>query len=278
MAFDLEVSMTGLCVFVPDAKNPQMHVLMVEPMGQHGGGGGHGGGTGTDRHYPRIYYDAAHDDSTVARGKFWRVVPLDRAILDLSSYGSSGTKGGTLSDIPILVDITQDVQRLPDPTKTPQKGLVCRLTLPLATKIDSPKAKGGWELRRSPQTRKMPKAAWIVVWTIANVGKTDLALAPKPFTGETRPTLPLRPLRPIKDGNRKVVRLLVSNVVSKESGPPQGAVVPSPAKAGRMPHFEAYGEFYSSAGSVPIPWPELHYTGVTAKRGTPYSCLPSGGK
>ncbi len=274
MAFDLEVSITGLCVFVPDASQSHMHVLMVEPGAFHGGGAHQ-----HPRHYPRIFYDAVHDNSRVKRRTFWRVVPLDQTVLDLSRIGGNGSKGGTLTDIPDLVDITPYVSALADPTATSLPGLICRVTLPLATKIRSPEAKGTWELRSPPrQPAILNQAAWRIVWTVGGIPGTNLPLQLEAFTGESIPTVAMAPLRPIKEKKRRVVRLFISNVVRSESGPIRGVTVPPPTGT-PMPHFDAFRDFYAVAGPTTVPWPDLVYTGpLSARRGTQYSCTPSGAR
>ncbi|MGH7517283.1 MAG: hypothetical protein ACREOC_07415 [Gemmatimonadales bacterium] len=274
MAFDLEITITGLCVFVPDPAQKQVHVLMVEPGPHHGA---------AHRHYPRLFYDAAHDSSAKPK-KFWRVVPLDRTVLDLSGVGGGGKYGGKLSDIKNLVDISQDVQPMPKPADTPKDGLSCLVTLPLATKkIESPNAKGKWELRGKKGTKTMDEAAWLIEWIVEGSAGSDLALQLQAFTGETIPTFPRQPLNSIEDGNRQVIRIHLSNVVLRESAPPNMLLQPFPESQGKMPHFDAYRDFYKQAGSTTDPWPELVYTGPVFSetgrgRGTQYSCLPSGGK
>jgi hypothetical protein len=261
MAFDLQITITGLCVFVPDPTNHRMHVLMLEPGAHHGP---------TGRHYPRLFYDANHD-SGAKRQTYWRIVPLDRAVLDLSGFATNGTYGGQLSDIPDLVDITGDIPALPNSMQTPMDGLSCRVTLPLATTISSD-AKPGWTYGNTP----LAQAAWLIKWDVNGVAGDSLPLQLQAFRNENIAAFPRQPLKAKKRGSPKVVRIHLSNVVLNESAPPE-LLVGLPANLGKMPHFEAYGEFYQKTGQVTNPWPELVYNGPTT-RGTPYSCLPSGGK
>jgi hypothetical protein len=271
MAFTLEITVTGLCVFVPDPTNQQTHIFMVDP-----------GHDPAHRHYPRLFYDAVHDGGA-KRKQFWRMIPLDRVVLDLTAYSTGGVYGDKLSDIPDLVNITGDVDLLPLPYDEPKPGLACLVTLPLATKKIGVDAKPGWRHGQKP----VRPAGWLVKWTVQNVPGDTLSLQLRPLKKETVVTFPIQPLKSTKIGNRKVIGIHLSNVVLAESAPPDMLVGLPPAK-GKMPHFEAYGEFYRIAGPITTPWPDLVYTGPTApvssgrgrraKRGTPYSCLPSGGK
>lgn len=322
MSFDLEVAINGLCMFVPDPAKRQMHVLMVAPaahgaelaLAAHGADpafAAHGADPapaahGADpalaahgaaalaapgahpavRHYPRVFYDAVHDGET--EPGYWRTVPLEDMVLDLSVFSGHGDQGPKLEDIKGLVDLRAYIKTpLTNPTKTDLPNLASRLTLPLADEIECPEPREDWELRREGDPAKLaPKAAWNVVWKIRGIenetGKLDWQL--EPFSrvppAPPIPDVPLAPLRPVEDeeSGRKVVKLFISNNVREESGPPRDPKGMKPPITGTpMEHFEHFKDLYQ-ASAVANPWPQLVYTGPTpTQRGTPYTCLSSGG-
>jgi hypothetical protein len=265
MGFNLEVTITGLCVFRPDPANNVMDVLMV-------------GSSHHPRHYPRVFYDAAHDSSTPI-GKASRRISLDESVLDLSQFKGAG---GNLGPVPDLVDTGAIAQpkklpsRADEKDKKNQKALVLssRVTLPPGS-ITSPKPSGPWELQLGGTTLgSLPHAAWHVVWTITGIQTAQLDWELKglrdSYGQQLQPLKPLPPPPPPQDG---WIRLLISNVVLEESEPFLMLGV-NPGPKSPMPHFDAYQEIYGASGA----WPDLVFMGnQSPPPGTPYSCLPSGG-
>lgn len=268
MSFNLEVTITGLCVFRPEPAPPAaakvMDVLMLELASPH------------PRHYPRVFYDAAYDSSTPA-GTAWRRIALDDAVLDLSGFAGPGGSVGPITD---LVDTGALAGGQTLPQRADEKNnqgkvlfLACRVTLPPGSAA-SPSPTGPWELQQKgppPTTLKtLPKAAWHVVWTVTGIPTDQLDWELRGLRdAEGQPLVPLHPIPP-KKGK---IKLLISNVVREESKPQLLKGV-APATGKPMPHFDAYQHIYGAPG----PWPELVYMGNPAPPGSGYSCLPSGGK
>jgi hypothetical protein len=253
MSFDLEVTITGLCVFRPREAEAVMDVLMIEAPANH------------ERHYPRVFYNAAYDSPMVPLGPDSRRISLEGSVLDLS--GVDG-QGGALPAMPDLVDLKPFTTALTDAAVLAgPPGVGCRVSLPPGLPT-SPNPSGPWELQEAAKTTLLPKRAWHVVWTISGINGPELNWQLQGL-GDPYGQL-LVPLYP-KNGK---IKLLVSNVVENESKPMLLNAV-QPAKDTPMPHFDAYQALYGT----PNPWPKLIYKGppALAGAGNPYSCLPSGG-
>ncbi|HEY8106718.1 MAG TPA: hypothetical protein VIE46_11480, partial [Gemmatimonadales bacterium] len=192
-SFDLEIKVTGLCMLVPAPS--KMHVLMVAPAKDD---------ADYEPHYPRVFYDAAHD-CQVARGKYWRAVPLERMVLDLSGFPSGDSGFGSIpdiSEIKNLVDLRPYTPTLGDVEATTPHNLGARLTLPPGL-VDTPDPRGPWKLvaPSPPQTTDLPLAAWYVVWTVKGIVGSELPWTLAPFKDDHVTPEPLAPLKPIGGGS-----------------------------------------------------------------------------
>jgi len=266
--FDLEITITGLCLFLAAPK--KMHVLMVAPVGN--------AAQPVERHYPRVFYDAAYD-SGIGAGTLYRVVPLEGTILDLSGLQVQ-TPAPAISAIPDLVDVSNYADHgLGDPETNPPPNLACRVSLPPG-KVQTPDMVGPWNLSAmtTPAGKAIPaatlkQAVWKVVWTVS-VQDTALNWQLKPLVANT-PVEMLPKLQPINVGGSKVIRLTISNVVRGESFH-QPPMCVAPNTNANLTHFHAFGDLYGATA-----WPDLTYTGTAPTpcppSGTPYTCLPSGG-
>jgi hypothetical protein len=266
VTFDLEITITGLCLFLEAPS--KMHVLMVRPRGN------------VERHYPRVFYDAAHD-SGISAGTLYRVVPLEGTILDLSGLTPPGPIP-PISAIPKLLDVSKyTTHKLKDPVLFPPPNLACRLSLP-AGSPQTPDRVGPWKLTATTNPTvpvvTQTEAAWKVVWTVSGIQGNAMNWQLNPSVPGT-PVELLPPLQPITIGGNKVIRLTISNVVRGESyhEPPKCV---APNTNAKLTHFHAFRDLYANSGS----WPDLIYTGTTppvcppsGPSGTPYTCLPSGG-
>jgi hypothetical protein len=260
--FTLEVTISGLCVFLPKAA--KMHVLIV-------GGGGHDGGHAMERHYPRVFYDAAYDNpdsSVLAVGAGYSAVSLEDRVLDLAT---AQAPGGTVEGIPkLLLDLSAFTPVLPDPETAKIPNLGARVTLPPGTAV-CPDPQGAWELRlQGKKTQVLDRVAWHVVWTTTGMDGTSLSWrldSLNDFPGQ-----PLRPLYP-KGG---YIKLLVSHVPLAESKPgPLHRGIP-PLEGTPMPHFHAFRDLFDLPASSP--WPEMVFVGPREiVNSTAYTCVPSGG-
>jgi hypothetical protein len=260
-SFTLEVTISGLCVFLP--KPTKMHVLVV-------GGSGNGGGHAMERHYPRIFYDAAYDSpdpDVPATGAAYSAISLEDRVLDLATPQAPG---GTVSGLPqYLLDLSDFTPVLPDPESATIPNLAARLALPPGTGV-CPDPQGAWELQSGGTTTQvLDQVGWYVVWTTQ--GMTGNSLSWRLDSLTDFPGQPLRPLYP-KAG---YVRLLVSNVQLAESRPgPLHRGIP-PQEGTPMPHFHAFRYVFDP---LPATWPEMVFVGPRQPvNSTAYSCVPSGG-
>jgi len=266
--FDLEVTIWGLCLFwKPDQPQTTQHVLLVKPDPNQA--------QKVEQHFPRVYYDAKYD-CNVEGGKFWRTVPLEGTLLDLSAFK------GTESTIKLpddLLDISPFTPPLPDPKVANPPNLACRVTLPPGVATD-----GGYPIKgffikppgeppKRPEERKLLTLASKVVWTIHGIRGTELSWKLNPLNpcvagcGVEQPP----PLKPSSD---RKIELYISNVVLKEIGHEPGTYPDSIPCNLRVPHFTAFFDLYTTRG----PRPELINTRAGCPpMGTPYTCLPSGG-
>jgi hypothetical protein len=255
-------------MFVPKPDLTKMHVLMVAPVIEPGP-------NMAEPHYPRVFYDAALD-SDVPANQYWRAVPLESAVLDLSKFKGRDAPPTVpdIDEIQYLVDVRDYItDALPDPESpgNPIPNLACRLTLPpgIAT---TPKPSEKWKLKGPPPhaDKDLDWAAWHVVWTVPCIEGPTLPWELKKLSSD-----PVEPLTPLKPDGNGVIRLLISNSVRKESTH-ELLPAPRPKKGTPMPHFQSFRDLYKVRPS----WPQLLFNGEdpTGPGGTPYTCLPSGGK
>jgi hypothetical protein len=256
--FTLEVTVSGLCVLLP--RPSKMHVLMVCDC-EHDGN--------MEPHYPRVYYDAAYDSpgpSVLPIGTAYSAIALEKRILDLAT---AQAPGGTVSGLPdYLLDLSNFTPPLPDPETDEVPNLCARVTLPPGIGV-CPNPQGAWELRWGKYSSTLDLVGWHVVWTTTGMKGSSLTWRLDGLNGF--PGMPLTPLYP-KQG---YVRLLVSNVILKESLPgPLHQGIP-PAEGTPMPHFHAFSCLFPNP---PSPWPEMVFMGPRQPvNSTAYSCVPSGG-
>jgi hypothetical protein len=268
-------------MFVPWKPKDKMHVLMVAPVLDHGGAGG-AGDNRASLHYPRVFYDATYDDSNMPKGQVWRVVPLEGTVLDLSAFkGVADTAKNPeipeIKDMKNLVDVSPymsnalgDVEQVPPP-----ENMGSRLTLPRGKADTSTYVSNPWRLEGPPghSDNAIGDAAWAVVWTVQGISESEMKWElNRLYQPENLKIEPLPPLHPDQNGK---IKLLVSNVVRKESFHELGAY-PRPVQDTPMPHFEAFRDVCKGRPS----WPKLVYKAnqpPPPPRGTPYTCVPSGG-
>jgi hypothetical protein len=275
--FNLEVTITGLCLHLPWPKSKKMHVLMAD---------GHG-----TPHCPLIFYD-----------KTSRPVKLKGMRLDLTDCKGSQSTVPDFDTMPelalvheILLANGNKVDPLPDPDDPTAKKIphvAGRVVLPPGSKEKFPDdPKGPWDAERPRgHVRKSGmRLAWYVVWHVTGIPGDRLPWKIAPLTGSgTSEKLP--ELHPDADG---WIRLVISNLPpvdkpdcsnpdSKDnfgSRPPAGK---APDNGTPMHHFR---DFYGLYGLDPNSGdlPDLVYrgpetgVGAGAAAGTAYNCATSGG-
>jgi hypothetical protein len=258
--FTLEVTISGLCLLQP--RSTKLHVLMAASTTAHGG-------HGVERHYPRVFYDAAYDSAdpnVLPIGRAYSAVSLEDRVLDLATPQAPG---GTVHDLPDLV-VNLDPfapHPLPDPEKEPVPNLAARVTLPPGT-ANCPNPQGAWELKHQGFTKVLDRVAWHVVWTIEGMDGNSLSWRLDGLNG-----FPGQPLRPLY-AKAGFIKLLISHVPLAESKPgPLHQGIP-PAEGTPMPHFMAFRDLYDWKGA----WPDMLFIGPRQPvNSTAYNCVPSGG-
>src|SRR5688572_13852717 len=81
MPFTLQITISGLCLFVPQKKwvfGDLLHVLLIEH-----------GAAPHDRHCPRLVYDTAYEDGLQQPTGQLVCKPLENCVLNLNELGNS---------------------------------------------------------------------------------------------------------------------------------------------------------------------------------------------
>lgn len=229
MSFDLEISITGLCLFVPDGK--RLHVLL---MNHHHA-----------RHHARLIYDKVYEQNPT--DQVLRCQPLDGFALILENLGNV---------------IEQDVELPPEIVKLheisgackvprryleggPQPEVSARITLGSGGFAGiGPKAR--WKVTERPIAGKWTgEITTTVKWTISGIEGDQLRdqwrfldLA----TGQDGFKLPLYP-----DADSGVIRIEIYNSLPEDLPPVTRTRWPE--REDRAEHFESY---FSVCGAPPV--------------------------
>jgi len=191
MGFDLKVTFTGMCFFVPDRQpgaGPRLHVLLPAT----GGAATHGGHGGEDehRHYPQLSYPAHHE--CPAAGSQLTTRDFEGWELDLPAREPPDDPLPELprvADLQALAGLKIDWTQLGD---TPRRSVVARVRVPWwrdAAAVDG----GRWKFERGDDELELSNQ---VTLTIPQPGE-KLELVPRSLgVGIVHPPLTLVP----KDG------------------------------------------------------------------------------
>ena len=226
MGFKLNLEFSGMCLYVHErtAEPQRFHVLLLaapeedpcDDEGEH-----------VHRHYPRIFYDTAHDLDDPLRGLTrFNCISLADKVLDLSWIGG---------ELEPLVEALPDVSHIAEsgvlPSllgSSPGSRVGARVTLgagrgrPLI-------AEGPWEV--DPAAGRV-SIAHKIGWTLdVERDRLDWRLLGLNGLGGH----PLSPLRPV----RGEITLMVKNVMRDDlsTEDPKG---PPPKRGHRMDHFSPY--------------------------------------
>jgi hypothetical protein len=266
--FDLEVTISGLCLLRPKDTKDGMHVLLADHSTEH---------------CPLVFYDSSSPpvklkgmklDLTACKGKQTTVpdIDADKAIPQVHT---------------ILADSGTKPKPLPDPDKVKIPHLAARVILPPGDKLDFPdEPRGPWnaEVKNVPTTRDL-WLSWYVVWQVTGIEIDGDELPWKAEHLNGSAALDLPHVRPTGGW----IRLVLSNLppvgkpdcstpdASDNPGkrPPAGK---EPDKGTMMHHFRGlYGLYNLDAHSTKLP--DLVYRGgeESAALGTAYNCVTSGG-
>jgi hypothetical protein len=266
MAFNLEITITGLCMFVPRSES-RMDVLMVAA------GGGMGGcrcGC-MQRHYARVFYDAAYnsDDPNALPGECVGIALEDR-LLDLTQLGGNGE---TVKPLRNLVDVGAIVGKSVSSDLNAIPSLAACVALPPGFVAYS-LPYGPWELYAPGAGVNTLLLPYYVVWTIEGIDDTELRWELRGLGG--LPDQPLAPLYPKRGQAGNAIKLTACNVTKSHAncnvvGDPGSPPPPNYP----MDHFEAFYDLYDWDGFRPVPIYAPKQSG--ASKSTAYTCVPSGG-
>jgi len=271
--FNLEVTITGLCMHLPKPATTKMHVLMAD---------GHG-----TPHCPLVFYDKTSPP-----------VDLKGMRLDLTDCKGDQSTVLDLNKIPNLALVHEVLAAngappppLPDPddpTAPKIPNVAARVVLPPA-ELRGPKhpAKGPWNAEHPRGTVLAGQSGklltWYLVWRVTGIPRDPLPWKITTLTGSgTSKKLP--ELHPDSKG---MIRLVISNLppvvvldCSKQNTPSED---PDPGMAPKkgilMGHFRGFYALYGlnpNSGDLP----DLVYDGPEgsgAAASTAYNCATSGG-
>ncbi|HEX8361913.1 MAG TPA: hypothetical protein VF613_17470 [Longimicrobium sp.] len=269
MPFDLKISFSGLCLFVPDALRKQMHVLLPSA---------HSHAHGAEPHIPLLRFDTAHlrrsspeSDNMLAHKRFQGFT---------LQLGTGGADVKMLSSIPNIRSVS-DKPVDPVHLGAGTTKLASRLTL--AGGSFTGLAKGDcwyWADSFHHLTHR-------VEWTIPAIEDTSLTLVPLDFAGAPHSDLEHRhvTLYPMVTDSVPVINLAVDHLPTGEIFPLPGP--PSRPEPGATPqHFGAYFELFEKPIQARFPkyagdsgCPPAESAGMfTLERGaTPFNCMVAGG-
>jgi hypothetical protein len=259
MSFDLKITFTGMCLYVPDPDKGRMHVLMPRSGGagheDHAGHdghepGGHGDHGGVEAHVVRLFADAAHlapgtDERT---GVVAGVAKMDDRVLDLTELESAildlDLSGRQLEDIGRIVGRSVPRRRVDGP----DEKVFCRVTLDGGAATAH--AQGAvWEVdgKEQPLTYR-------IEWTLHDVWSEgrDQALRLRLRAPDGAPAEELPPLYPIPaaEGGRPTIDLHVFHTPEHEL-PPWPRAPGNQAPSGH--HFLGLYELFDDPVKRPVP-------------------------
>lgn len=221
MAFTLRISVSGLCLFVPQpmGSGGRMHVLMPVVLGDPYGP--------EDRHVPAVVYDAG----TLVRGGPFLDVPVVASLTDcMLPLGGGDTALPALS--PPIVDLTELTGRSVDPNclgADTRRKLLARVTLHAGGAVRAA-AGACWEMRPG----EIRPVAHQVEWEIPNVPGDSLALV----AGSLRGGGMARDLGTLYPSGG-LLSIGIMNGTPQEM-PPEPERRPLPAPGERARHFGAF--------------------------------------
>lgn len=273
MSIDLNLTFTGLCLYLPDDRDSarrSLHVLLLAPhLNGHAGHGHPAQGDGRpsedggehdhehEQHYPYLFYDVAYEQpGATALSGHYRGVHLQDRVLELPAIGQSLDMA--LRDVPNVSPIAERLVVRDFVGTNPGAKVAARVTLATgrAVEVDAGQP---WELGAG----NLIPIAFRIVWRVAPLPDQPLELHLGGLNGG--PGMDLPPLHPI-DG---AITLRVVNLPIGELSP-EARPVARPAEGSRMHHFRAFYSLFQDPARVLIPiWRGM---GVESVMGVSYTC------
>ena len=230
--FDLRITISGLCFFVPDQREARMHVLMPRTDGH---------AHGVDRHLVRLMYDGAHErpDADGLEGRPV-AVPLESGALDFAAL--TDDLDLRLPDAVVNVDpiVRDGIDR--DTLGADVAGRVRSRISFGAGRMTTHQAGLRWDLGPY-RARQM---TYSVDWTIPGIPGTQLDLAVAGLHGRAGRALP--PLHPVQG----TVELFVLHLMADEFMP-YGRARRPPEPGFRAADFAAYYGLFGNPADTPLP-------------------------
>ena len=237
MGFELQITLRGMCYYVPDPAEKRMHVLMPA-TGDHT--------HGMDPHYARVSFPSRPLDP----------VSLDGRELDLSGLRSESETlelPPGVANLWTVAGVKIDREQL---GPTPRASVAARLRVPAwATAKQGPSA--GWKFSETSPVERLTNQV-LLTWTLPG---SSLDLHIRPLVTGKPDTLTLEPV----DG---VIQLEVSYLPAQEPEDPKPG---DPA-----PHFECHYSIFQNAMARPVPRLH-QLVEDNPGGGSPYTCLTAGG-
>lgn len=229
--FDLEISITGLCLFVPDGK--RLHVLL---MNHHHA-----------KHHARLIYDKVHEK--IPSDRVLQCRPLEGYALILENLGDVIRNDVTLP--PEIIDL----DKISGGCKVPRKYLeggsypevAGRITLG-AGRFDGILHRAKWEIRERPAKGWTGELATTVRWKISGITEDELRNQFRFIELATKNDQFRLPLHPAGNSSRIEIEIYNSLLkdlppVTREDWPTAGA----PAE-----HFEVFFGICNGTPVVPV--------------------------
>lgn len=226
MSFHLQITFTGLCLFVPRKEEGKLHVLMPRTDRlRHHGSAEHECSI-PDEHAMRLVFDTAHlTKGSTAPSKLLTQVSLKEKILEIPRWGD------LMPDIPpglVKLDGTLKEGVLEDGV-----NLTSRVTLHSGSVTDAAEGecfqwRGGF--------RRM---SHILDWTIEDHPGSFFVGELRQMNGGSGGTLPT--LYPISIGGKNMIQLTIFHVTPGDL-PPDPIKIPDPKDSEDVHHFAAYYE------------------------------------
>lgn len=236
-SFDLRITVSGLCLFVPDPRDGRMHVLMPA-TGPHA----HGIGRNIEPHVVRLAYDVAHQypDSTGPEHEIV-YVPVDNGALELLNLSTRSSLDLALpADVVDLDPIVRE--KVKRERLGPDTGGRVRARMSVASGGVS-----GWDkgVRWRLGTEEPQLMAISVDWTIPGVQLERLELQSVGLNGHA--TRPLQTLHPI-DG---AIHLTLYHSPHHEIRPFR--MSPDLVRGAPAEHFAAFYHLFDNPRATPVP-------------------------
>jgi hypothetical protein len=278
MSFELRITFSGLCMFVPgkDAEAGRMHVLMPATGAHDHGGHAAAGEQPVEQHVLRLAYDAVHEQTSPGAPTRKPVfVELAGSALSVPHDGRPSADPAVPPSVVDLFRVTEDKIDPALVRGAPAGHVAARVSMGAGAVSDV--AEGAvWEL--DGRDEEMSHAVqWVVPEVPGDSLTWDVAGAGGRF----------RTLHPVRQGSRQVLELYIFNIPPRElpaEVPPMSGAIPTLPPGYPAWHFLAYYDLFDHPKRRPVPrfkhGPRGKASGLQSLRVglqgvTTYTCVPA---